>query len=132
MSKKLLTMADKINENIDRIKSLLEVYSKQDIEEIKYKKEFMEKQLEEQVYLYNKYKEKNEPYYEPYTYEYYKNYFLESRDDYLELQDKFIIEVSFLADKGLNVSQNKPSKKLKILEDIIRAYNEVKSLSDIR
>lgn len=126
MSKKFLTMADKVKDDIDRIKSILEGYAERDIEEIKDKKEFLEEQLKEQEELYIKYKENNEPYYERYTYEHYKNKFFKCSNN---LEYNFIYEVSSLVDKDLDVSKNTPSKRIKILENIVKAYNEVKNLS---
>lgn len=126
MGKKYKFMADKVQEDIERIKYILQGYNarissnqyvNEDLIELEDKKTFLEEQLKEHESLYLKYKENNEPYYEINSYEYYKKKFSLSYD----LQHDFIYEVESIADDNDTFSQ-----KGKHLDNIVKAYREIK------
>jgi len=127
MKKKFLTMAEKVQEDIERIKYILQGYNErilsnkyigEDLIEVEDRKSFMEEQLREHEALYIKYKETNELYYEPNTYEYFKNSFSKISDFY-GLNNHFVYQIEFFIDDNITFSQ-----KGNILDNLFKAYKE--------
>lgn len=133
MDKKFITMADKTIDVINSVKNIIKAYENNisdnrlnpnDLENLRKRKTFMEGQLKELQEQLIKYNETNELYYEPGTYEYFKNVF--SKIDKCQLDDRFIIEVTCLSDKEI-----KPSMKGKVLNNICKAYKEIGNIKKI-
>lgn len=113
--KKVITKSVKTKESIERVKSILE--SMKILEDNTNSREFLQKHLKELEEQYEEYKKNDEPYYELNTYDYYKYTF--SKLEFDALKYRFIHEVCSLSDEDF-----KPSQKVKILKNLIKAYKE--------
>ncbi len=127
MKKKFTNMAESVEYSIQMIKGILENYDtrlsltddEDELKELKHKRAFMQEQLEDQENLYAKYKLNNEPYYEPNTYEYFKN----------ELNNAFDKNFDFVNEVLSFVNDDiKPSKKVKILKELVKAYKDTEEV----
>lgn len=128
MEKKTKTMADKVQEDIERIKYILQGYNDrilsnqyigEELVKLEYTKDFLQRQLKEHEEKYIKYKECNELYYEPNTYEYFKNIFSKN-SEISALKNSFIYQVEHFINDDLTFSQ-----KGKILDSLFKAYKEI-------